>query len=204
MAQAEFKYGTVRLSGGHVSMETKRLGQPVDDVLALLDDPSRKKQREDELIAYGVFGLLGPAIPTDRDDAGSIARLGPTSRSARTRIRRMVRDGAPAAVLKAAKAATEGRVDPWLAPHLARVRFGQGEGGHADEIPDLLALVAWSLLHAAMSDRFRVTRCEWCRLPWFTSGHGRYCERRAPESRQTCRQAGSLRDFRARQRHKEA
>jgi hypothetical protein len=182
MAQAEVTYGIIRLGDPSGVEANIRLEQPVNELLALRDKPGNAGDRIKALLAYGVFGLLGSS---DRERAYN-------------RIRRWRKERIPEAVLRAAKKASEGRLDPWLAPHLARVRFSQGSG--ADEIPDLLALVAWSIHRAALSDRYRVARCEWCGLPWFTAGRGRYCERDAPGSVQTCLQLGKMRDFRARQR----
>src|SRR5262245_21417999 len=101
-------------------METKRLDQVANDMLGLLDDPARAEQREEEVATYGLFGLLGPPTPTvhsedEADRTGSVADLSLSkTRGARARVRRMVRDEVPAAVLKAARKAAEGRVDPWI------------------------------------------------------------------------------------------
>jgi hypothetical protein len=203
MAQATIRYGQLHLAGPDVSAQIEKLGQVVDDLLGLLDDPSRSAQREEELLGWGLFGLFGPRKRDAQE--GQPVSLERVARAGRNQIRRMVRESVPQSVLKAARKASEGRIDPWLTPHLARVTFSQGDG--PDEVPDLLALVAWTLLQAAMGDHYRVRKCEWCDLPWFTSGQGRYCDRIAPGSdvgsTQTCRRVASLHNFRSRTRGKE-
>jgi hypothetical protein len=206
VALAQVKYGALQLSAHGVETEGSRLGQPVDDVLALLDEPERLDQRVYQLLAWGVFGLLGdlpPATDAERESVAGldlVALFGErATRLARTRVRRMARDGTPEAVLRAARQAAKGKLDPWLAPHLARITFSQGGG--PDDVPDLLALVAWCLLRAAEGDSYRVARCGWCRLWWFTAGKGAYCERPAPGYKgHTCRQAAAMRTYRKRQR----
>jgi Zn-finger nucleic acid-binding protein len=81
--------------------------------------------------------------------------------------------------LRAAKQATEGRVSAELAPYLERLQFAPD--GTVDDVPDLSALAAWSLLEAVRRQPLELRTCPLCKGRWLARpDESKYCQRVAP------------------------
>jgi Zn-finger nucleic acid-binding protein len=81
--------------------------------------------------------------------------------------------------LRAAREATKGHVSAELAPYLERLRFVPD--GTVDDVPDLSALAAWSLLEAVRRQPLELRTCPQCKGRWLARpDESTYCQRVAP------------------------
>jgi Zn-finger nucleic acid-binding protein len=89
--------------------------------------------------------------------------------------------------LAAAESAVKGRLSRRLAPYVERLRF-EPDGSVAD-VPDFVALAAWSLLEAVRRQRLELRTCPTCKGKWLAAPEerSRYCQRQAPGQSKDCR-----------------
>jgi Family of unknown function (DUF6076) len=91
-----------------------------------------------------------------------------------------------AAFDRAAVAAAKRRLSPELAPYLERIKFSISPG--TDDVPDFVALAAWSLLESLRRQSLALITCPRCKRPWFGAPKGpRHCQRPAPGQSRDCR-----------------
>ena len=115
-------------------------------------------------------------------------------------VRRWVKQGLPAAMLRSARAGTKGRLDSALVEQLKRVRFVRPR---EVSVPDLPALAAWCLsLEIQDAGGYEIRRCDLCNVPFVATRDTDYCRRRRKESTiahrgRTCMDIGKVRKYRA-------
>lgn len=90
------------------------------------------------------------------------------------------------AFLHAARSAAKGQLASSVGPYVERLRFA-ADGDVAD-VPDFVALAAWSLIEAVRRQRLKLITCPTCKRPWLGSPDGpKHCQRRAPGQMRDCR-----------------
>lgn len=87
----------------------------------------------------------------------------------------------------AAERATKGQVSAGIAPYIERLTFAS-DGGV--DVPDFVALCAWSLLEAVRRQPLKLFTCPTCKSPWLGAPtESKFCQRLAPDHPcKTCRE----------------
>jgi hypothetical protein len=153
------------------------LTQPVDLMLALVDDPGPIDERRSQELVDFYSPLVAEA-------------------QAARRIRQWRKTAAPD-FLAAARRGQRGILDARLAPYIERVAI-EGEG--IVTVGDFPALAAWSFHQFIVrGGRYTLRRCAFCNGWFLGSERATYCRRLAPGSKtQNCQDRAKVLDFRAR------